>query len=133
MKGGNRHWELVLSGRLPKQGEGAQYSSSLVFNLAHRWNKAAEIYLEHAGEMTCVKYEEFVRDKEKYIVKVANDLKLPSCIPISDYVDIQYQQKGESNTDWLEFFGRDNLCTIENICAGSMGEFGYSQKAICMT
>lgn len=129
MKRGTRHWEMILSGRMLKLDAKDKIYTSLVFNLAHRWNKAAEMYFEHADEMTCLKYEDFVNNKEKYIVMAANDLELQSCISISEFVDIQYQPKGESKTDWLGFFGPNNLGEIENICAESMAKFGYRPKA----
>ena len=124
MKGGNHHWELVLSGRLPKH-ELYKQQSSLIYNLAHRWNLAAEIFLEFADEMTFLRYEDFLKDKEKSIAKVAHNFEIECTQSIADYVDVQYQPKGNSNTDWSGFFGPKNLSLIETICARPMHEFGY--------
>lgn len=124
MLNGNRHWELILSGQLPKHEKSEQYSS-LVYNLAHRWNLAAKTYLKFSNEMTLLKYEDFLKDKEKSIAAVASKLGLECSNSIADFVDVQYQSKGNSDIDWQQFFGQENFELIENICAESMREFGY--------
>lgn len=132
MTGGTRHWELLLSGCIPKLEEIEKESASLVLNLAHRWNHAAEIISEYAGEAVLLRYEDFVKDKEKSIVRAAEDIGLLCTTSIIDYVDVQYQPKGNSKTDWHTFFERDNLCLIEKICAERMREFGYSPASDCI-
>lgn len=124
MKGGNHHWELILSGRLPplhtrKDGLG------FIEHLAHRWNCAVQIYLENKADMLLVKYEDFLRNKEGFIKQLAGELDIPDRCSIADKVNIQYQPKGNPNVRWLEFFGENNLASIENICAEFLPVFGY--------
>ena len=123
MQDGNHHWELVLSGKLPKS-EGRGYSS-LVSNLAYRWNLASKIYLEFSSEMILLRYEDFLQDKERVIGATANKLGLECTESIADSIDVQYQPKGNSDTDLQGFFDQENLEQIEVICADSMREFGY--------
>lgn len=127
MKNGNEHWEMILSGRLPRQYEGVQAPLTFVANLAYRWNRAAQIFLGSSGQMVLLKYEDFVREKEQSIAKIAADLGLAATGSIKDAVDVQYQPKGNSKTDWPTFFGRHSLCEIESICRRSMSEFGYRE------
>jgi len=121
---GNHHWELVLSGQLPKHEKRGQYSS-LVGNLAYRWNLASKMYLEFSSEMTLLRYEDFLEDKEKIIGATANKLGLESTKSIADFIDVQYQPKGNTDADLQQFFGQENLELIEDICNDYMCEFGY--------
>lgn len=120
----NRHWRLILSGCLPKQG-GCMNHLSIIHNLAHRWNMAAEIFMENSNEMECFKYEDFLKKKEESIRKMAIDIGLTCHNSVADYVDVQYQPKGDSNSDWQSFFGTENLNLIESICTQTIREFGY--------
>jgi hypothetical protein len=127
MKSGNKHWELILSGQLPKQ-DVRDLQSSFIYDLAHRWNMAAEIYLNNADEMVLFRYETFLREKEKSINKIATEIGFKCVKTITEYVDVQYQPKGDSKSDWTVFFGKKNLDTIEEICAKSMSAFGYDSS-----
>jgi hypothetical protein len=127
MKGGNRHWELILSGSLPCIENIGINESNFIMNLAHRWNFASEIYLNNAHEMILIKYEEFLKNKEVVIKKIAEEAGLPLGFPITKYLDVQYQPKGKHNVDWLEFFGVENLFGIEQICSQYMRSFGYEK------
>lgn len=127
MKGGNHHWELILSGNLPFINGVVQVDSNLILNLAHRWNLATEIYMNSAKEMTLVKYEDFLKNKQTVIKDTARALGLPCDGSIAEYVDVQYQPKGERKVDWVEFFGAENLAGIECICSEYMSDFGYEK------
>ncbi len=124
MFNGNHHWELVLSGELPQRERSGQ-PSSLVSNLAYRWNMASKIYLEFSSEMIFLKYEDFLEDKERIVSETAKKLGLGCKKSIVDFIDVQYQSKGNSHTDLYKFFGEKNLRLVEEICANYMCEFGY--------
>jgi len=94
--------------------------------LAHRWNKAVDIYLRHQDRMILARYEDFMNDKCGFIIKIAEELGIPKKNDISQKVNIQYQPRGkERNVSWEEFFGRENLMCIERICGSRMRKFGY--------
>ncbi len=122
---GNHHWELILSGELPAQKNIDHKHTNYIQNLANRWNMAIEIYLNNVDDIILIKYEDFLQNKEKIITRLAVDAGLQCKKSIAEYVDIQYQPKGNANADWNEFFGRDNLASIENICGLHMQKFGY--------
>ena len=44
---------------------------------------------------------------------------------ISNYVNIQYQHKGNAEIDLKEFFGAENYKIIERLCKENMKELGY--------
>lgn len=125
MKRGTRHWELILSGLLPEENGLGDGSSSYIRKLAHRWNMAAKVYLNFTDEMKLAKYEDFLADKEGFIENLAEEVGLPCVRPITKYVDVQFQPKGNPNVNWLDFFGNENLTGIEEICGEAMQEYGY--------
>jgi len=93
--------------------------------LAERWNQAADVYLKHPGDMTLIRYEDFVADKRGTIEALVRDLGLTAARDVSDRVDRQYQPRGRRQTP-LEFFGAANLARIEWICGSRMRAFGYA-------
>lgn len=93
--------------------------------MAGRWNLAADVYLNHAGEMRLVRYEDFLGGKVAAIQALAADLELSGVHDIASKVDVQYQPRGDRRVSWLEFFGRDNLRRIDDICAGRMARLCY--------
>jgi len=44
---------------------------------------------------------------------------------ISNYVNIQYQPKGNAAIDLKEFFGEENYKIIKKLCEENMKELGY--------
>jgi hypothetical protein len=96
--------------------------------LGARWNRAADVYLDHSNEMVLVRYEDFVADKEKTIEELAERLGLPQVNDISDKVDTQFQPRGDREISWEEFFGLDNLMRIERVCGTRMQKFGYTSS-----
>jgi len=95
--------------------------------LAHKWNKAADSYLAHQDRMVLAKYEDFLKNKCRFIAKLAEWLGISKRNNIEDRVDIQYQPRGKDrDVLWEEFFGQENLKRIERICGSRMRKFGYS-------
>tara|TARA_B110000908_G_C10148302_1_gene400102 strand:- start:129 stop:956 length:828 start_codon:yes stop_codon:yes gene_type:complete len=126
MHNGNRHWELILSGQLPSLAENANsLSPGHVLNLAIRWNHAAEIYLENSSKMKLLRYEDFIIDKEDVIEKTAKGLGLPCTTSIDQFVDVQYQPRGDATVKWNEFYSAENMQLIEEVCGEMMKKFGY--------
>ena len=125
MRGGNRHWELILSGYLPGIHGDIEKNSNFIAHLAYRWNLAAEMYLEFSDEIYFIRYEDFNCNKELAIRRLADNLEISSMVPISEFVDVQYQPKGDHALPWDEFFGQDNLRIIERISANTMCKLGY--------
>lgn len=130
MKSPTRHWELIMSSRLPQiPGIKVEFSNYIV-NLANRWKLATNIYQEDKDNFVLIKYEDFIMDKEGSIANLARSLNLPVSHSISHLVDVQYQRKGDSNVDWLTFFGQENIKMVEEICKKEMKEFSYEPYSI---
>ena len=127
MTAGNRHWELILAGKLPDQGPIAEGDLSFVQTLARRWKRMGDIFLEHRKEMTLLRYEDFAREKSETIRNTASALGLRHSLPLDGLVDVQYQPKGDSSTNWLDFFGPTTLRQIDEICSDTMEKFGYAK------
>lgn len=93
--------------------------------LAHRWNRAAEVHLANRQRMPLVQYEKFSANKREVLVEVAEQLGIPHDNDITPWLDVQYQPRGDRRISWPEFFGRDNLDRIETICRHRMSQFEY--------
>ncbi len=115
-----KDWERVIDSRwMGIQGE------NYIEWMAHRWNYAIDIYNKHKDNMLLIRYEDFVKDKEGEIEKLARQLDLVPTNDISSKVDIQYQPAGNKKVSKMDFFGENNLRKIETICETRMKEFGY--------
>jgi hypothetical protein len=93
--------------------------------MAFRWNHAVNIYKQHKDRIVLVKYEDFILDKKKYIEDMAIELGFSIQTDISNYVNIQYQPKGNVEIDLKDFFGEENYKIIERLCKENMKELGY--------
>ena len=113
-------WQLVLKGDwMGLAGD------NYIEVLAHRWNKAVDVYLQHKDQMFLVKYEEFVANKEGTIHHLAQLLQLPVQQSIRHLVDKQFQPKGKHSISLGDFFGEQNLNKINSICKSRMVQLGY--------
>ncbi len=118
-----RGWDLMLQGQLP-QVSGETY----IQRLAQRWLICAETYQNHQQGLQLIRYEDFNQNKVKTIQNLAQTLGLQATGDITQAVNQQYQPKGDRAVNWLEFFGRDNLAQIEDICGEKMLDFQYSRQ-----
>jgi len=118
-----RGWDLMLQGQLP-QVSGETY----IQRLAQRWLICAETYQNYQQELQLIRYEDFNQNKVKTIQNLAQTLGLQATGDITQAVNQQYQPKGDRAVNWLEFFGRDNLAQIEDICGEKMLDFQYSRQ-----
>jgi hypothetical protein len=117
-----RGWDIVLNNKW-LEIENYNYIESL----AMRWNKMVDVYSFNRSNMHLIRYEDFIKDKVKAIYNLVKILNLDPINDISDKIDIQYQPKGNSNVDWLMFYGEDNLKAIDNICGDRMKIYGYKK------
>ena len=51
---------------------------------------------------------------------------LPIKNDISNYLNIQYQPKGNSEVNLQDFFGEENYSIIETVCKENMKRLGYT-------
>lgn len=86
----------------------------IVRTLAHRWNYTYQLMARHQDNLLIVSYEDFLKDKEEYIRKLAWKLGYSELHSISHIVDKQYQPKGHSRRK--HYFSRSHREQIENIC-----------------
>lgn len=94
--------------------------------LAERWAKAnGQHEIIDNPACTLIRYEDFLRDKEKSIEKLALELGLTPKNPIGHLVNVQYQPKGDRKVEPHLFFGKDNYEKIGDICGKLMKKFGY--------
>ena len=119
----NRHWEMILKGNLPVLKDGA--SEDFILNLSRRWVLAANIYVKHIDKLQLLRYEDFLKDKKREIYSIAKKLGMSQVNAIDQYVDRQYQPKGDSTVDLMEFYGERYLDMINNECGQAMDYFGY--------
>ncbi|MGI8826262.1 MAG: sulfotransferase family protein [Chloroflexota bacterium] len=120
VSGMTTEWERILDNRwMGLSGD------TYIESLAHRWNRAASVYLDNADRMILLRYEDFMADKAGAVAALARQLGLGGKRDVSSEVDVQYQMAGDRRIGWSEFFGADNLRRIETICAERMRELGY--------
>lgn len=97
---------------------------SVLETLAQRWNRCADVFLQHPDEVRLVRYEDFVADKEGVITALAADVGL--VVVAEGRVDRAFQPAGaRRGVEPVEFFGSENLATIERICGERMAALGY--------
>ncbi len=113
-------WKMIMDGEL----FGVK-GNNYIETQANRWNLALKIYKENAVNIELIRYEDFVKDKAGEITKLATRVGLKPVCDIAEYVDIQYQPRGDRNITWHEFFGSENLHLIETICRNGIENFSY--------
>jgi len=117
-------WRRVLTGRTPDVA-----GSDFIERMAHRWNAAVDVYRSYVDRVRLVTYEDFNEDKERAISSLAADVGLEVRRPLGAAAERQFQPRGDRGVEWVEFFGKRNLATIERICADRMGPLGYEPRA----
>lgn len=117
-------WRLVLEGRSP-----AIAGRDPIERMAHRWLKMAEI-MNAAGEGAVVsRYEDFMQAKEERIAELCRAIGLDPVHSIAEHVDTQFQPKGDRRSVWTEFYGAEELATIDRVCEPMLERFGYAPAA----
>ena len=113
-------WKLNLQSKMLGYN-----SANYIEALAFRWNHVIKIYRQNQEKIKLVKYEDFIIDKQKYIENLALELDFTIQSDISNYINIQYQPKGNPEVDLKKFFGADNYKIIDKLCKENMQELGY--------
>jgi hypothetical protein len=98
--------------------------------LAHRWTMAARQFLENPEGLELLRYEDFLQNKVAEIEKLCVRVGLIPKNTIDEYVEKQFQPKGEAVVDYPGFYGAENYRRISRICAGAASELGYSLEDI---
>lgn len=65
-------------------------------------------------------------DKVGAIRNLAKQVGLNPINDITEYLNIQYQPRGNREISWQDFFGEANIHSIETICREQMDYFGYN-------
>lgn len=102
--------------------------SNYIERLAHRWNCATDVYMNHKSDFFQVRYEDFLEDKSNTIINLAENVGLKPIYDISEHLNQEYQPKGNRNISWSDFFKPSNLHKIESICNERMINFGYKKS-----
>lgn len=113
-------WKMIMDGGLY-----GHRGKSYIETLARRYNKMAEVYLKSPSEFILIKYENFSRDKTGAINALARQLSFQLKQDISGLANRQFQPRGRRVDSYYDFFGDENLETIERTCAGCLEVFGY--------
>lgn len=98
--------------------------------LAGRWNRAADVYLDHRDDFALARYEDFDADKVAAIADLAHRVGRAVVRDIADRADVQYQPPGRRSVPWLELFGERNLRRLEDLCLERMERLGY-EVSLC--
>lgn len=86
-----------------------------VIALLRRAILSHEMCCRYQDDFFVVRYEDFLTDKKGYIERLCAKLGIPVSRDISDHVDVQYQPKGKSSVDLVEFFGHENMQKIREL------------------
>ncbi|NRD89387.1 hypothetical protein C8024_07895 [Sphingopyxis sp. BSNA05] len=83
---------------LPEKLEG-----HYIDRLAHRWNLAAEVALDHPEHITKIRYEDFREDKIGEIARLADSLGLTAQHDVTPWLDIDYKPRSHTGTTVEQF------------------------------
>jgi len=97
--------------------------------MAHKWNRAVDSYLLYQDRMLLARYEDFLKDKYRYIVRLAGALGVREKADISGKLNLPFQPPGNNSLPWEDYFDMGNLQLIEDICCSRMMRLGYSTHA----
>jgi len=94
--------------------------------LALRWQRAANEYLRNAEQVHLIRYEDFLADRSLELRRILSELDIRQRADVTQWLDHQFQPKGNRHTDLYERLGTRNLEAIERICAETMAQFDYN-------
>jgi len=114
-------WRLALD-----SSWSGRSSVDYITGMANRWDISAQVYLKNKDNIHLIKYEDFQKDKKSEIEKLATVLGYTHHENIEDFLDVQYQVKGNKNTDLKVFFGDENYTKIAALCGESAEKLGYA-------
>ncbi len=114
------NWADVLAGRNPELA-----GRNPIERMAYRWVRNAEIIAGLAGVGIVSRYEDFERDKEGTIAQLCRTAGLTPNFTLGTATDQQFQPRGNREVSWYEFFGHEELKTIDGVCSSWLAHFGY--------
>ena len=117
----SEHWRAWLR----PEPLGLPPGSTHVDVAAHRWNLAADTWLEHPDDVLLVRYEDFLQDKAGYVAGLADRLGLPHVQDVAAETDTDFQPRGDRDVRWDRFFGADGLRRVNALCGPRMERLGY--------
>lgn len=118
-------WKRVLDGRSPTLGGRDPFE-----RMAKRWVRMAE-EVDRAGDRVEVsRYEDFMQGKEAQIATLCRAVGLDPVHDIAEHVDTQFQPKGDRRAVWSEFYGPEELATIDRVRAPWLEKFGYAPSSV---
>lgn len=118
MKNPTCQWDYIINGEIG-------CSKQVTERLAARIEETTVQYLKHKDKVTLVKYEEFMSNKSKFIDELADNLGFEKKSDITDYLNKQFQPKGQSEISSDEFFSRESTRIISKACPITLSEFTY--------
>ena len=83
----------------------------------------ANIYISNLENIIIFKYENFIANKVKVIKELCGVFELKTAHNILPFINKQYQPKGDQIIDQNEFYGKENLSLIEQICSEQIAFF----------
>ena len=112
----NKHYTIPSAWKDCIEGKNPHFpGTNYIEILAHRWVKMSQIYLENSHHCIRVNYEDFRAGKSNTISKIVRELNTVQEHDIDHMKDIQFQPRGNPNVSWEEFYGENQLKTIEDI------------------
>lgn len=108
--------------------EGSLYGihgNSYIETLANRWCYIIDQFERFRSRLHLLRYEDFIQDKVSCIEQLAEQVGLIPQTRINEYVDVQYQPRGDRTVSWEDFFGKQNLLLIEQTCLHKMNSYQY--------
>lgn len=119
----NQTWLSILSG-----SDLALPPMHYIETLAQRWTKAVDIYLREPERYILVRYEDFKKERKRYIEMLSADLGLAADKSFEHLLDYQFQRAGQPATPLHDFFGTKNLNRISKCCECTMSKIGYDAR-----
>ena len=115
----NRTWRSLLAGHdlgLPRD--------HYVATLARRWLRAVEVFNGARGNFELIRYGDFRNDRTASIATLARSLDLDPRHDIAQLAQRPFQRAGRPR-EAVEFFGKDNLARIDEICGNAAASLGF--------
>lgn len=98
---------------------------NVIETLAYRWCTMMDIYFRDREQFVLCRYEDFCKNKSAEIDRLCDEMGIARRASIEHLLNRQFQHKGDARVTWRDFFGDDNLATIERICGEHMNTLGY--------
>lgn len=115
-------WRTVLDNRwlLPHLKH-----RNFIHSMALRWNFIIDSYYLYRDRLVLVKYEDFLCSKEDFIIRLCEEMDLDVKYSFDEFLDFQFQPKGDNTNTWREFYGDDNYRILLDTCRDHMRMMKY--------